>query len=315
VGIFLCFAATNARAAGLREIEIPADGGGPAMSGAAWYPCAQPVGAAALGKAILPATKDCPLPEGKLPLVVISHGRRGTFVGHHDTAAALADVGFIVAGINHPGDTASDLSRTDDLSIYVQRPNDIKRLIDFMVGTPVFVSRVDSGRIGLFAFSRGGYTGLAVIGASPDWANVTALCEQAVSRVCQQVRAKEFPGQPVHDKRVKAAVIADPLTVFFTAESFGAVQIPVQLWASEYGGDGVRPGTAEVANKNLPVKHEYHLVGNSGHFAFLAPCAPDLAAELPQLCTDRPGFDRVAFHKQFNADVVTFFRTGLLNRP
>ena len=34
-----------------------------------------------------------------LPLVVISHGFRGSFVGHHDVAEALANSGFIVAAI------------------------------------------------------------------------------------------------------------------------------------------------------------------------------------------------------------------------
>jgi pimeloyl-ACP methyl ester carboxylesterase len=28
-------------------------------------------------------------------------------------------------------------------------------------------------------------------------------------------------------------------------------------------------------------------------------------------CTDAPGFDRIAFHKQFNSDVLAFFRTYL----
>jgi predicted dienelactone hydrolase len=31
-------------------------------------------------------------------------------------------------------------------------------------------------------------------------------------------------------------------------------------------------------------------------------------------CADAPGFDRVAFHKEFNADVLAFFRAHLGNR-
>jgi predicted dienelactone hydrolase len=164
--------------------------------------------------------------------------------------------------------------------------------------------------------SSGGYTGLAVIGANPDWANVTALCQQVTTHVCEQVRAREFPAQPVtHDPRIRAAIIADPLTVFFTADSFAAVRIPVQLWASELGGDGVLPRTADIVDQNLPAKHEYHIVSNAGHFAFLGPCPPRLAAAAPQLCLDAAGFDRVAFHRQFNADVLTFLRTHLAGGP
>ena len=122
--------------------------------------------------------------------------------------------------------------------------------------------------------------------------------------------------QPVtHDPRIKAAVIADPLTVFFTADSFGAVGIPVQLWASERGGDGVLPHTADIVDRNLPSAHEYQIVSNAGHFAFLGPCPPALAKEVPQICADATDFDRVAFHRQFNADVLAFLRTHLTNAP
>jgi predicted dienelactone hydrolase len=313
--IILCLAATLAQAAGLRTIDIQADADGPALTGAAWYPCSQPSGEVEIGKYTLPGVKDCPLPDRKLPLIVVSHGRTGNFAGHHDTDAILADAGFIVAAINHPGDTGSDLSRTDDLSINVSRPNDIKRLIDFMVGAPVFAGSVDRERIGLFGFSRGGYTALAVIGANPDWANVTERCKEFKTHVCDQVRAKEFPGSVTRDPRVKAAVIADPLSVFFTADSFGDVKIPVQLWASEFGGDGVLPHSVDVVDKNLPSKHEYHVVPNSGHFAFLAPCPPALVAELPYICKDAGDFDRAAFHKKFNADALAFFQAQLAKQP
>jgi predicted dienelactone hydrolase len=305
-----CLVATLAQAAGLRVIEVSADASGPALSGAAWYPCSQPAGAVTLGRATLPGVKDCPLPERKLPLVVISHGRRGNFIGHHDTAVALADAGFVVAAINHPGDTVMDLSRTDELAIHVERTRDIKRLIDFMTAAP-FASSVDQERIGLFGFSRGGYTGLAAIGARPDWANATVPCQQVSSHVCAQIRARDFPGQPVHDLRIKAAVIADPPTTFFTADSFGAVNIPVQLWASDYGGDGVPPHASDIVDKSLASRHTYKIVPNSGHFAFLAPCPPELTAQLPQLCVDPAGFDRAGFHPEFNADVLAFFRSEL----
>jgi hypothetical protein len=49
-----------------------------------------------------------------------------------------------------------------------------------------------------------------------------------------------------------------------------------------------------------------------GHFAFML-CPPELAKKRPETCTDAPGFDRVAFHKLFNAKVVAFFRKHLIN--
>ena len=313
--IILCLTATLAQGAGIRTIDIPAGAEGPALTGAIWYPCSQPPGLAEIGKLSLPGVKDCPVAGGQLPLIIVSHGRKGLFVGHLDTAEVLADAGFIVAAINHPGDNASDLSQTDDLSVYVQRPNDIKRLIDFMVASSALAANIDRERIGLFGFSRGGYTGLVVIGADPDWDSVTTLCQQSTAHICQQILRKEYPAQPLtHDPRIKAAVIADPLTIMFTANSFAAVKTPVQLWASEFGGDGVAPHSAEIVDRSLASIHEYHVVQNAGHFAFLAPCPPTLAARAPEICVDAAGFDRAAFHRQFDADILAFFQ-GHLSKP
>jgi predicted dienelactone hydrolase len=315
---FFCVSAAVAEAAGLRLIDMPADSEGPALTGAVWSPCAMPPPEVEVGRAALPGVKDCPISGDKLPLVVISHGRTGSFIGHHDTAETLADAGFIVAAINHPGDTSTDTSRSDDLSVMIERPTDIKRLIDFMVGASPVASKIDPERIGFFGFSRGGYTGLVLVGANPDWVNAIARCEGSPIHICEQLRNKEFPANPLaHDPRIKAAVIADPLTVLATAESFAAVRVPVQLWGSERGGDGVLPESVVAVDKNLPARHEYHVVPNSGHFAFLAPCPPVVAKARPELCMDAPGFDRVAFHKDLDAEVLAFLRKHLagVDRP
>jgi predicted dienelactone hydrolase len=73
----------------------------------------------------------------------------------------------------------------------------------------------------------------------------------------------------------------------------------------------VLPRNVEIAEKSLPAPHEYHVVPNSAHFAFLTPSPPAVATERPELCADAPGFDRVAFHKELNAEVLTFLRQHL----
>lgn len=308
----VCLTATLAQAAGLRPLEIPADAEGPAIHGAIWSPCDEPPGRVQIDPVTLPGVKDCPLRADRLPLVVISHGRGGNFAGHRDTAEALADAGFIVAAISHPGDNSFDLSRSDDLSAFVERPQDVKRLVDYMLGASQVSAAIDRERIGFFGFSRGGYTGLVLIGANPDWARATTMCQHASGKACAQIMQKDYPAQPlIHDPRIKAAIIADPLAIVFGPQSLAAVKVPVQLWASERGGDGVLPLDVAAIDANLPPKHQYRVVPNSGHFAFLAPCPEVLVKQRPELCVDAPGFDRVAFHAQFNADVLAFFRTWL----
>jgi predicted dienelactone hydrolase len=313
--IGFCLTSTLAQAAGLRSIDIPADADGPAIHGMIWYPCAKPPGEVKLGRAILPGVQDCPLAGDHLPLIAASHGRGGTFLGNHDTAEALADNGFVVAAVNHPGDTAQDPSRSGDLSVFVERPTDIKRLIDFMIGASPFAARIDQDRIGFFGFSRGGYTGLVLLGANPDWVGAaTNYCRQKQLLFCQQILGRTYPSQPLtHDPRIKVAVLADPLAIFFSAESLAPLKAPVQLWASEQGGDGVLLHDVAAVDANLPARHEYRVVSNARHFAFFL-CSPALVKERPELCADAPDFDRVAFHAEFNADVLAFFRKWLV-RP
>src|SRR5258708_24215426 len=118
-----CLAAPVASAAGLRFITVPEQGDVPALNGLVWTPCAAPASQVALrGGGVLPGVADCPIDGNHLPLVVVSHGRRGSILAHNDTAAALADAGFVVAAINHPGDNARDSSRTDAFSALVERP-------------------------------------------------------------------------------------------------------------------------------------------------------------------------------------------------
>ncbi|WP_332454846.1 hypothetical protein [Burkholderia ubonensis] len=122
-----CLVATLAQAAGFRLLDIPADHDGPTLTGAVWYPCAQPPGSVKLGFLVMSVAKDCPITGENLPLVVISHGWSGSFIGHRDIAETLADAGFIVAAIDH-GDSATNERRNGDFSVLIERPTDVRRV-------------------------------------------------------------------------------------------------------------------------------------------------------------------------------------------
>lgn len=311
----LYLSATLTWAAGLGFIEVPADVNGPALRGAVWTPCASPAGKIALDPIVIAGTRDCPVAGNGLPLVVVSHGTGGSFLGHHDTAATLADAGFVVAAISHPGDNFQDLSRQGQLSAFTTRPVDMKRLLDYMLNAWPAQTKIDAGRVGFFGFSRGGYTGLAAVGAVPDFRLRQDLCPpDSRVQLCGEIRRNELPPPPQRDMRIKAAVIVDPLSAF-DAQGLKAVTMPIQLWASAYGGDGVLPQHVEALRRDLPSAPEWHLAPNAAHFAFLAPCSSTMTDALPGICRDGPGFDRVAFHADFNAKLLVFFRQHLVPRP
>lgn len=307
----LCGAATLAQAAGFTFIEVPADKDGPALRGAVWSPCSTPAGRIDLAPLVLQGTRDCPIAGQGLPLVVVSHGAGGSALGHHDTAAALADAGHVVAAINHPGDNFQDMSRQGHLSAFATRPVDMKRLTDYMLSAWPQRAQLDAGKVGFFGYSRGGYTGLVAIGAKPDWTLRPDLCPPLSMRpLCGEIRRNEVPATPAPDARIKAAVIVDPLSVF-DAKGLEQVGVPVQLWASALGGSGVTLQSVETLRQGLPRAPDWHVAANAEHYAFLAPCSPALTEAAPEICRDAPGFDRVAFHQGFNAKVVGFFQQHL----
>jgi predicted dienelactone hydrolase len=305
----------SAHAAGLQLLDSD-----PKLKGAIWTPCAKPSESAPLGSLAvtgvdsLPGVKDCPTNGTKLPLIVFSHGRGGWFGQHHDLGEALADAGFIVAAISHPGDSFGDDAQRESLSNWASRPAAIVRLIDFLLNDWPGKAAIDADRIGFFGFSKGAYTGLVLAGADPDMQRVAQYCTEA-NPFCAQVRAGNVPVTWTRDARIKAAVLADtaPSTPF-TQLNLAAIKIPLQIWRSERGGNGADAGgTARVAAA-LPGNPDVH-IAPAAHFAFLAPCSAELAVAVPRICTDTPAdFDRAAFHRVFDAEVVRFFSEHLTGK-
>jgi predicted dienelactone hydrolase len=101
------------------------------------------------------------------------------------------------------------------------------------------------------------------------------------------------------------------VTSSFTTENLAGIKIPLQVWRSELGGGGVDAAGVARVTRSLPGKPDIHVVP-AGHYAFLPPCTPKLAALRPEVCTDPDGFDRKAFHRDFDARVVGFFRKHLV---
>jgi predicted dienelactone hydrolase len=308
----LCLFAASAQAAGVTTIEIPADADGPALKAMVWTPCAASSEEIDIGPYVLAGRRDCPMVGDKAPLIVISHGHGGSLLGHHDLAEALADAGFVVAALNHPGDTFSDMSRQAEMSEFIERPTDVKRLVDFMLQRGPDAAKIDPARIGFFGFSRGGFTGLTLAGGNPDFLNAHLPCPDPKAPICAELLRREAPAAPfTHDPRIKAFVIADPLNAFPTPESLKEVKAPIQLWGSQFGGDGVSPESVSALAAALPTKPEFHVVSGAAHFAFLAPCSPQLAQAAPEICRDPNGFDRAAFHREMNSEVAAFFSAHL----
>jgi predicted dienelactone hydrolase len=305
-----------ARAIGMQQVMVPDTGHAP-IRVTILYPTTAKPRWTWFGMAAARLAPDGAVDGTGRPLVVISEGTGGTSMSHLDTALALAQAGYVVAAPLHTGDNFQDDSNVGTGDWMVDRARHIARVNDHLLGRWAGQAHLDPAKVGLFGFSAGGTTGLITIGGTPDFTQVGPHCAATPEFVCKLLK----PGEPLrvpaasewtHDRRVKAAVIVAPGFGFtFAPRGLAGVDVPVQLWAGT-ADDNVPPATnAEAVRRALPDAPEFHLVERARHFSFLPPCGL-LQPLLPaMLCADADGFDRAAFHKEFNDDVVAFFDTAL----
>jgi predicted dienelactone hydrolase len=306
--------------AGIRHIVIPADVNGPKLLAELWTPCGGSAPGIVVDRSGIPTTmhviENCPVTRKGLPLIVISHGMFEDRYSHFDTAEFLADAGFAVVAINHSQDSTLDLGgkTADDISAFLIRPVDIRRTIDFLENRPFAGVDLDLRHIGFFGFSRGGYTGLVLAGGTPDFNTLVIQCPPVV-HMCAQIQDHKIPPHASgYEPRIAAYVIADPVDFFPDKASLKNVHVPIQLWSSELGGMGVRPQEVSAVAMNLPEKPEFHLVVGATHLSFDCPCSKEAKLSNPTVvCVDPPGFDRAAFHREFNEHVAAFFQKHFPN--
>lgn len=309
---------------GFEQIKIP-NGAEPPLVAGIWYPTDAPAAPHSVGALTqtagpdAPHASDAPIAGDHLPLVVLSHGGAGWYGAHYDTALALAHAGFVAAAVSHAGDTVNDQSGV--LQLW-RRPEQLHRLIDYMLDTWHGHERLDGKRIGAFGFSNGGFTVLVAAGGVPDLSTIAPFCEaHAGQDLCEALHhagvdlhfAANVPARAwVHDPRIRAAVIAAPAFGFaFGRAGLSGVRVPLQLWSAADDRHQPHPYYDEPVRDGLPRAPDYRLVADAGHYDFLPPCGARLSRTQPALCSSLPGFDRATFHDRFNADVVRFFRAML----
>lgn len=313
-------------------IHDPVNGG--AMPGYVFYPAAHAEGATWVGPYQLHATRNAAAIPGTKPLVVISHGHGGSDLGHHDLAVYLASHGFIVATLEHPRDNFHDASGDGHPEVEIGRPIQVKAAIDMLLANPRWKTSIDPQRIGVAGFSNGGYTSLLLVGAVPRFTRFMDYCKAHPddSNQCggfgafkaEAARHGQTPEQMLaamqgefhrwgdpHDPRVKAAFAMAPQSLVFDKSGLASIDRPVFLY---YGQDDrvlvPRYNALHIAPL-IKTLAGIKMIPKAGHYVFLSPCSPQLTKDVPEICLDPPGVDRVAVHRQIDADALAFFRKTL----
>jgi predicted dienelactone hydrolase len=316
IALVSLLAPAAARAVGFQSALAPDPQGQPLQLGI-WYPSDAATSPQRLGLFEQVVAPNGPVSGQALPLVVIVHGTGGSLTSHYDTALALAAAGFVVVAMTHTADNFQDQSGEARI---VDRPRQISRALDYILTGWSGHDRLDSGQIGIFGFSAGGFTALAAVGGRPDFSRIAPHCADHPSEYACMVAARHkgegigaaAEAPPLADARFKAAVIAAPALDFtFSADGLKDMAVPIALWRAADDRVLPNPTSSEAVHEALGRPHDYVVVPNAGHFDFLAPCSDALAKAAAEICRSAPGFDRTAFHRQFNAAVVAFFKKTL----
>lgn len=330
----LALFAQSVTGVGFQSITIhdPVNGG--SMPGYVFYPATQATGTTWIGPYQLHATRNAAAIPGTKPLVVISHGHGGSDLGHHDLAVYLASHGFIVATLEHPRDNFRDASGDGHPEVEIGRPIQVEATISMLLADPRWKTSIDPQRIGVAGFSNGGYTSLLLVGAVPRFTRFLDYCKAHPddSNQCggfgafkaEAARHGQTPEQMLaamqgefhrwgdpHDPRVKAAFAMAPQSLVFDKAGLASIDRPVFLY---YGQDDrvlVPQYNALHIAPLIKTLAGIKMIPKAGHYVFLSPCSPQLTKDAPEICLDPLGVDRVAVHRQIDADALAFFRKTL----
>ncbi|MGD1866973.1 MAG: alpha/beta hydrolase [Phormidesmis sp.] len=213
---------------------------------------------------------DLYLPEdlstlpGPLPVMIFSHGYADTR-SHPETVAAarsLAANGFVVAVPEHIGSNQTYQENLEkglvdesfDVMEFIHRPQDIRFLLDTLTqkNNSEFQGRLKLDRVGIVGHSFGGYTALALAGATVD---VDLLKEQCAVdadftpanvniALLLQCRLLELETSPqlmqqltdgtLADDRVGFVFAMSPLSNLFGEEGVSHIQVPVAILGGGY---------------------------------------------------------------------------------
>ena len=270
-------------------------------------------------------------------LIVISHGTASTETGFSTLAQTLARNGYLVASVEHVGDTWQDQSmRATPGRYFAERPRQASRVIDTLLADPQWRASIANGAdgrplIGALGHSAGGYTVLALAGGKPVLSRMRTHCDteaqldpvmckmthaiggasaQADATADGQAVGQEVPVQA--DTRVRAVMALAPMGVVLSASSLASITVPVAIYAGEKDTFLVPRFHAQWVMQNMrSANTTLQLVPNAGHYAFMNTPTMDLPSPDGSVAADPPGFDRAAFLDRLSQESIAFFDKNL----
>jgi predicted dienelactone hydrolase len=188
--------------------------------------------------------------QSQIPVIIISNGLGAGRDRFEQLAHHLASYGFAVVIPDHPGSNAQRqkefyqgyYKEGFDATEYINRPLDISYILDKLekLNSSQFHNQLNLQRVGIFGYSFGGTTALALAGAPINFEQLDQDCEEHKSiiniSIVHQCRALELPRKTYNlkDNRIKAAYVFVPFgKSLYGQAGISQIDIPIFWQASD----------------------------------------------------------------------------------
>ena len=237
------------------------------------------------------------------PLVLFSHGFRGTAVQSITFTEYLASHGYVVAAMDHAGNTLTDFFSNDETvaNVALERPRDVVYTYDQMAlfappGEALLSGMIDLARVGVSGHSFGGYTTLVVAGGQVDVSGAQAACAAGDPSdiFCDYVGYWEagttvkLPSGSIPGLRAAVAFAPGGYSAFGDA-GLATITVPTMI----FGGtlDTTCPVDAETDRiyAGLPAPKAEVVIDDASHMSFTNICDIPLAQQFLADYCDVPG--------------------------
>jgi predicted dienelactone hydrolase len=267
----------------------------------------------------------------KHPLILLSHGATSLGLSLMWLGAFLAQHGYIVAAVNHHGNTAAgDQILAQGFALVWERPADLSAVLTQLLTDPTFGNQIDPNRIGAVGHSAGGANVIQLAGGIYDANALIAFCnspeskgdatceprdviKQAIAHIAElkttdPVVQESFRHEKEshRDPRVKGIVAMAPaIGPGFTQKNLAPIHIPVQIVVGDT--DDTAPAATNAIHYAQLIKGaKLTVLPHVGHSTFGSECNELGKKEFPS-CQDAPDVDRAAIHAQEDQQILSFF--------
>lgn len=274
-----------------------------------------------------PTSKDAAPIAEKSPLILLSHGTGGNRISQMWLACELASNGFIVAAVDHYGNTLDNKIPENFVKVW-DRPLDISFALDNLLNASEFNSTIDSTRIGMAGFSLGGYTTIALAGGVlnyellkefsnteegkvefdlPELGDVSKLITPEI------IELGNKENRYLKDNRISAFIAMAPAIGqgFNEKSQFEKVNKSVLIIGAQNDERTPVNTNAKHYSELLDGSKYIELRGQVGHYIFMNEAKNRLKRNAPIVFKDDKSVNRDEIHKEVSTMIIEFFNNEL----